>query len=335
MPLQLGITTLGLPAEPTQTFALAKDAACQSLLLHGSIGSDAPMFPCPPDQLKTHAAQVPVWAARVNLPAIATGELKNHPAYTQALAATIAYCASAGIKRLALPLPPQMPFSHGQAARDLDNLARLLQNHNITLVLSNDRYHPGYRTFWHLFNDMEQHVGLLLDTGLATLAGDQPAQALSTLNTHLAGVILSDVEKGGPARYMPLGHGEARIDEYIRRLMGLGLDLPVFLEFTPGSMDALGPAPAYLKAGCAQIAQAIKKITDEVAAAKAPPVKAKPAPVAKPAGTAAAGAAAVKPAAPGAAAIKPVTKTSPAKPAATTPPVEPASPPAPTPPQGA
>jgi sugar phosphate isomerase/epimerase len=311
MPLQLGISTLGFTPETIgDSFALAKEAACQSLLLDAQLTSDAPMFPCPPDQLKSLAAATPVWGARINLPAIATGELKNHPAYTQALAAAIAYCASAGIKRLALPLPPELHLSHGQAAQELDKLATLLQSHNIALVLVNDRFHAGYRTFWALFNAMDHHIGLLLDTGLATLAGDQPAQAISTLNTHLAGVILSDVEKGGPARYMPLGSGEARIHEYVRRLMGIGADLPVFVEFIPGSMDALGPAPTYLKAGIAQIALTIKKHADDIAAAKAPPVKAKPVPAAKPPVAATA-----------ATAAKPV----PAKPPA--PPAKPATPP--------
>lgn len=300
MPLQLGLSTLTGPAEPIgQTLALAREAACQAVLLDGRFGQDTPMFPCPPEAL----AGAPIWAARVNLPAIATGELKNHPVYTQALAAVIAYCASAKIKRLALPLPPQMPASYGKAAAELDTLAKLLENHGIALILANDRFHPGHRTFWALLNAMNQHTAVLMDTGLATLAGDQPAQVVSTLNSRLAGVILSDVEKGGPARYMPLGQGEAGIPEYIRRLMGLGLDVPVFVEFTPGPMNALGPASAYLKAGCAQIAQIIKKISDDVAAAKAPPVKAKPA---------AAGHAAAKPAVPGA-------KPTPAAPAAAKP----------------
>jgi hypothetical protein len=314
MPLQLGLSTLGSsPDTLPQTLALAKDAACQAVLLDGQLTPDAPMFPCPPDALAT----APIWAARVNLPAIATGELKNHPAYTQALVALIAYCASAKIKRLALPLPPQMTLSPGDAAAQLDKLSALLDKHGVTLLLSNDRFHPGYRTFWALLNAMERPAGLLIDTGLATLAGDKPSQILSTLNSRLAGVILSDVEKGGPARYMPLTQGEANIPEYIRRLMGLGLDIPVFVEFTPGPMDALGPAHTYLKSGCALIAQTIKKLAEEVAAAKAPPVKAKPAaPAAKPGVAAPA-----KPLPPKAPATAPAAK--PAAPAPTEPPAPP------------
>jgi sugar phosphate isomerase/epimerase len=291
MPIESGISNLGLDRLPMQeTFAVAKEAGAAHLLLEGRFADDGPLFPCEPELIRELAAKhgVKVWAARVNLPAIAIGELENHPAYTQSLAAVIAYCAAAGINRLVLPLPPGMTLTPPQAAARLDQLASLIEKHGIRLVLATDRFHPGFRPFWAMFNAMQStSVGLLVDTAYSTLVNESAALVVSTMNSRLEAVVLKDVERGGPAKFMPLCQGEAQIENYVERLMGIGLDIPVFVEFTPTGMAALGPAQAYLKSAGNLVGEMIRKKADALAAAKAPPAKpARPAPAAKPVGAA-------------------------------------------------
>lgn len=103
------------------------------------------------------------------------------------------------------------------------------------------------KDWWWLFN-LIQHpmVALSWNVANAAGAGEGPAVSVPALNSRIALTKVKDTVVGEGAGYVPLGEGTVEIQHFIKRLLGIGYDGYVVVEWDRAWLPNLTPAEEYL-----------------------------------------------------------------------------------------
>lgn len=101
--------------------------------------------------------------------------------------------------------------------------------------------------WWWLFN-LVQHpmVGVCWNVATAAAFGEGPAVSVPVMNSRIGLAKVKDTVIGEGSGYVPLGEGTVEIEHFIKRLLGIGYDGYVVVEWDRAWLPALAPAEEVL-----------------------------------------------------------------------------------------
>jgi len=131
------------------------------------------------------------------------------------------------------------------------------------------------KEWWWLFNMVDHPMlGLCWNVANAAAAGELASVSVPTLHSRIQIAKVKDTHLGQGSGFVPLGEGTVGIQPFIQRLLGIGYDRYLSVEWDRLWLPSLAPAQEYLPQAhqqltdwLDQIAQAVEK--GKVAAAKA------------------------------------------------------------------
>ena len=141
------------------------------------------------------------------------------------------------VKLLDTPVHPGQ--SAGQTAAEMGEWLLPLADHaagrNVTLVVENALYFRRAKDLWMLLESISHPaVGAAWDLMQGLQAGESPSVSVPTLNLRLQYARVADAKAGA---YCPLGEGEAPVEEFVRRLRGVGYGGYVTVAYGAGVSD--------------------------------------------------------------------------------------------------
>lgn len=103
------------------------------------------------------------------------------------------------------------------------------------------------KEWWWLF-DVAGHpmVGLLWNVANAAAAGEGPQVSVPCLNSRIRMAKVKDTNVGEGSGFVPLGEGTVQIGHFVQRLMGIGFDGYICVEWDRAWLGSLSPADDYL-----------------------------------------------------------------------------------------
>lgn len=174
--------------------------------------------------------------------------------------------------------------SHGESRTSfVRRLSQLLGAHaeaagdgNVQLLLENGGTLRQSREWWTIVDEVgHPMVGLSWNLARAIEGGEKPTAAVMVLNSRIRLVKATDVASfQGPA--VPVGDGVAGVQDCLKRLMGIGYDGWLSVEWPPAAGAGAPVAEDVLRESAKRLAGWIEEIAKagEAAAPKAKPAKA-------------------------------------------------------------
>jgi len=126
-------------------------------------------------------------------------------------------------------------------------LADIAGDVGVRLLFENGGSINEARDWWWLFNLIPHPmIGLVWNVANSSAAGESPAVSVPALNSRIVIGKVKDTNVGEGTGYVPLGEGTVGVEHFVRRLMGIGFDGYVDVEWDRAWLPSLAPAEEYL-----------------------------------------------------------------------------------------
>lgn len=160
-------------------------------------------------------------------------------------------------------------------ANSLGPLADKAAAAGVQIVLENAGSFATSKQWWWLLN-MVNHpcVGLLWNVANAAAAGEPASVSVPTLNSRIRIAKVKDTLLGDGAGFAPLGEGTVGIEAFIKRLLGVGFEGHLSVEWDRLWFPTLAPAEEYLPDALARLRAWVQGIDELVEKGKAATAKA-------------------------------------------------------------
>lgn len=117
----------------------------------------------------------------------------------------------------------------------------------IRLLFENAGSFADAKDWWNIFNLLEHPaVRMCWNVANAAASGEGPAVSVPMLHRRIVLAKVKDLRVGEGSGYVPLGEGTVEIQHFIKRLMGIGYDGFVSVEWDRAWLPSLTPADEYL-----------------------------------------------------------------------------------------
>ena len=107
-------------------------------------------------------------------------------------------------------------------------------------------FNTGKEWWWPLNLVNHPMVGMCWNVANAAAAGEQPIVSVPVLNTRIRLAKVKDTKLGQGSGFVPLGEGDVDVEMFVKRLMGIGYDGYVTVEWDRLWLSSLAPAEQYL-----------------------------------------------------------------------------------------
>jgi sugar phosphate isomerase/epimerase len=145
----------------------------------------------------------------------------------------------------------------------------------VELLLENAGSFNAAKEWWWLFNLVNSPmVGACwnLANSVAADTDDRGgSRCVNILNSRIRIAKVKDTLVGQGAGYLPLGEGDVGIPRFVQRLMGIGFDSWISVEWDRAWLPSLAPAEEYLPTANKSLRGWIKAIEQEIEDAKPKP----------------------------------------------------------------
>lgn len=132
----------------------------------------------------------------------------------------------------------------------------------VSLLFENAGSFCGAKEWWWLLNLIEHPmVGLSWNAANAAAIGESPVVSIPTLNSRIQLVKAKDLRVGEGTGFVPLGEGSVGMEVLVKRLLGIGYEGYISVEWDRLWLQSLEPAEQYLP----QAHQRLKKWLDDIA----------------------------------------------------------------------
>lgn len=130
----------------------------------------------------------------------------------------------------------------------------------VTVLLENAGSFNKAKEWWWLFNLVDHPMlGLCWNVANAAAAGESPSISVPVLNQRIRLAKVKDTVVGEGSGFVPLGEGTVGIDQFIRRLLGIGYEGYVSVEWDRAWLPSLAPAEEYLPDAAKRLKAMIEK----------------------------------------------------------------------------
>ena len=135
----------------------------------------------------------------------------------------------------------------GRIADRVAPLAAKAGDVGVQLLLENSGTLATAKAWWWLM-DLIDHpmVALSWNVANAAAAGESPIVSVPTLNSRIRLAKVKDTQLGQGSGYVPLGEGTVGIEPFVKRLLGIGFDGFISVEWDRLWLPSLPPADEYL-----------------------------------------------------------------------------------------
>ena len=155
----------------------------------------------------------------------------------------------------------------GRIADRVAPLAELAGQHGIELLFENSGSLATAKPWWWLLGMVDHPMlGLAWNVANAAAAGELASVSVPTLHSKIRLAKIKDANVGAGSGYLPLGEGTVGVETFLKRLLGVGFDGYVCVEWDRLWLGSLEPAEQYLPEALSritgwvdQIAQAVEK----------------------------------------------------------------------------
>jgi sugar phosphate isomerase/epimerase len=145
----------------------------------------------------------------------------------------------------------------------------------VTLLFENAASFSIAKHWWWMFNLIEHPmVAMCWNVANAAAAGEGPAVSVPMLNSRIAMAKVKDLIVGEGSGFVPLGEGTVQVEHFIKRLMGIGFDGYLTVEWDRAWLPSLTPAEQYLPDAHARLKGWLDAIAQQTAAAQGKGAKA-------------------------------------------------------------
>lgn len=136
----------------------------------------------------------------------------------------------------------------------------------VQVLLENAGSYNTAKEWWWVFNLISNPmVGMCWNVANAASAGEPPSVSVPNLNSRIRVAKVKDADIGSGSGFVQLGDGTCEIQQFIKRLMGIGFNGYITVEWDRLWLgDALAPAEEVLPESHARLTAWIKAITDEM-----------------------------------------------------------------------
>ena len=258
MAIKFAFSTVACPEWTLeQAAAKAKEMGYAGLELR-TLGEGAGAIACDPSLMDTQKVRDILGEHDIEPVCLATSlcmHYRNHGLAHQAIWQAKQYLTMAA----EIGCPAVRIFGHevepGEARRDVIQriashvapLAQIAGDLGIRLLFENAGSINRAKEWWWLFNQIQHPMmGLSWNVANAACAGEGPAVSVPALNSRIALAKVKDTIVGEGAGYLPLGEGNIEIEQFINRLLGIGYDGYVVVEWDRVWFPNLTPAEEYL-----------------------------------------------------------------------------------------
>lgn len=151
-------------------------------------------------------------------------------------------------------------------AQRASELADKAGEQGVQVLLENAGSYNTAKEWWWVFNLISNPmVGMCWNVANAASAGEPPAVSVPNLNSRIRVAKVKDADIGSGSGFVQLGDGSCQIQQFVKRLMGVGFNGYITVEWDRLWLnDALAPADEYLPEAHARLTGWIKAITDEM-----------------------------------------------------------------------
>lgn len=145
-----------------------------------------------------------------------------------------------------VPLGESHPSFIRRASLQLDALANSAADAGVQLLIENAGGLTLAREWWTVVHLVDHPmIGLCWNVASAVEGGEKPTAAVSVLNTKIRLAKAADVASPG-GRGVMLGEGAVGVQDYVKRLLGIGYNGWISLEWDRVSDPSLAPAESAL-----------------------------------------------------------------------------------------
>jgi sugar phosphate isomerase/epimerase len=162
-----------------------------------------------------------------------------------------------------------------RVAARVRTLADKAAEQGVQLLMENAGSFARARDWWTML-DLAHHpaAGMCWNVANAAVAGESPAVSVSALHSRIRMAKVKDLTIGEGSGFKPLGEGDVAVEDFIKRLLGIGFDGFVSVEWDRLWLPGLAPAEEALPAARQRIQSWLDAI--EAALPKKKPAKASP-----------------------------------------------------------
>jgi len=126
-------------------------------------------------------------------------------------------------------------------------LADAAEQSGVQLLLENVGSLTKAKEWWWLLNIVDHPmVGLCWNVANAVAAGEPSSVSVPTLNSRIRLAKVKDTRVGEGSGFVPLGEGTVGIEAFVNRLLGVGYEGYISVEWDRLWLPSLAPAEAYL-----------------------------------------------------------------------------------------
>lgn len=141
----------------------------------------------------------------------------------------------------------------------LDEAGRL----GVQVLLENGGSFNKAKEWWWLFNIVDHPMlGLCWNVANAAADGEPPSVSVPTLNQRIRLAKVKDTLVGEGSGFVPLGEGTVGIPHFVRRLIGIGYEGYITVEWDRAWLPSLAPADEYLPDAKKRLDDMIKQFSN-------------------------------------------------------------------------
>lgn len=130
-----------------------------------------------------------------------------------------------------------------QTATLADTAARL----GVQLLFENAGSISQAKEWWWMCNTVDHPmVGVCWNVANAAAVGETPAVSVPMLNSRIRLAKVKDTRVGEGSGYVPLGEGTVGVEHFVKRLLGIGFEGYISVEWDRLWLPSLAPAEEYL-----------------------------------------------------------------------------------------
>lgn len=259
MSIRLALSTTACPDWTlSQVITQAKAMGYQGVDLATRFGRNTPEFVCDPQQ--GDAGQIKDELAQAGIePVCLTTNISFASAKKEDGQAAMAMTRQAADRAAAIGAPairvlayeaPHGEHPHNVMARVAKRISEVVDyagQQGVQILFENlGSYRTARNWWWCLESVRHPMVGLSWNPASALVEGEWPAVSVPMLNSRIRLVRLTDIRVGPPVQPVQLGEGELEIPKLLRRLMGVGFDGYVVVEWDRLHRPALASAESIL-----------------------------------------------------------------------------------------
>jgi sugar phosphate isomerase/epimerase len=150
-------------------------------------------------------------------------------------------------------------------ARQIAPLADRAGELGLQILFENAGGFNTAKDWWWLFNLIEHPmVGMCWNVASAAAAGESPAVSVPMLHSRIHMAKVKDTIVGEGSGFVPLGEGTVGIEHFVKRLLGIGFDKYISVEWDHAWLPSLAPGEEYLPQAREKLSGWLDAIAQEI-----------------------------------------------------------------------